>query len=310
MSTPEEISCASRVVQQPWDARLARRLVTPLKDTGITPNHLTTIRLGVGLAAAAAFLPGTYAWSNLAALFLTKCLLQFGGMSLLERHLRMLKSAGVEDVVLALGFRHERVEAELDRLHWRPRPEIVLNPQFELGSVLTVHTAADAMTRGGDVLLMDADVLYDQRIANALVAGSGPLNRVLIDRDFESGDEPVKLCIRDGVPIELRKQLAADLKYDTIGESVGFFRFDSTGTRRLAALVAGYVESGRANMPHEEAVRDLLRERRQTFEVADVTGAPWIEIDFPTDVIRAAHEVLPQLQPLSPDIERLLSCLE
>jgi len=30
-----------------------------------------------------------------------------------------------------------------------------------------------------------------------------------------------------------------------------------------------------------------------------VTGAPWIEIDFPTDVVRAAHEVLPQLLPLS-----------
>jgi choline kinase len=229
---------------------------------------------------------------------LPKCLLQFGGMSLLERHLRMLRSAGVDEVVLALGFRHERVAAELDRLNWQPRPEIVLNPQFELGSVLTVHTVAEAMTRGGDVLLMDADVLYDQRIANALVADSGPVNRVLIDRDFEAGDEPVKLCVQDGVPIELRKQLAADLKYDTIGESVGFFRFDSTGARRLASLVAGYVESGRANMPHEEAVRDLLRERSQIFEVADVTGAPWIEIDFPTDVIRAAHEVLPQLQPL------------
>ncbi len=230
---------------------------------------------------------------------LPKCLLQFGGMSLLERHLRILSSAGVDDIVLALGFRHERVEAELDRLHWQPRPEIVLNPQFELGSVLTVHTVEEAMTRGGDVLLMDADVLYDQRIANALVAGAGPVNRVLIDRDFESGDEPVKLCVQGGVPIDLRKQLAADLQYDTIGESVGFFRFDPAGARRLAALVAAYVESGRSNMPHEEAVRDLLRERSQIFEVADVTGAPWIEIDFPTDVIRAAHEVLPQLQPLS-----------
>ena len=230
---------------------------------------------------------------------LPKCLLQFGGMSLLERHLRLLKSAGVDEIVLALGFRHERVAAELDRLRWLPRPEIVLNAQFGLGSVLTVHTVAEAMTRGGDVLLMDADVLYDQRIAGALVAGSGPVNRVLIDRDFEAGDEPVKLCVQDGVPVELRKQLAADLKYDTIGESVGFFRFDQTGARRLAALVAGYVESERANMPHEEAVRDLLRERSQIFEVADVTGAPWIEIDFPTDVIRAAHEVLPQLQPLS-----------
>ena len=230
---------------------------------------------------------------------LPKCLLQFGGMTLLERHLRMLKNAGVDDIVLALGFRHERGEAELGRLNWQPRPNIVLNPQFELGSVLTVHTVAAAMIGGGDVLLMDADVLYDQRIANALVADSGPVNRVLIDRDFEAGDEPVKLCVQAGVPVELRKQLAADLKYDTIGESVGFFRFSPAGARRLAALVAEYVESGRAGMPHEEAVRDLLRERSQVFEVADVTGAPWIEIDFPTDVIRAAHEVLPQLQPLS-----------
>src|SRR5271170_6888437 len=226
---------------------------------------------------------------------LPKCLLQFGGMSLLERHLRMLKIAGVDDVVLALGYRHDRVEAELDRLHWTPRPEIVLNSRYELGSVLTVHTVADAMTRGGDVLLMDADVLYDQRIAAALVAGQGPANRVLIDRDFEAGDEPVKLCISGGVPIELRKQLAADLKYDTIGESVGFFRFDEAGARRLAAIVADYAASARGHLPHEEAVRDLLLEGSQSVEVSDVTGAPWIEIDFPADVERAARDVLPRL---------------
>ena len=227
-----------------------------------------------------------------------KCLLQFDGMSLLERHLRMLRNAGVDEIVLALGFRQQLVAQELDRLGWQPRPEIVLNAGFELGSVLTVHTVAEAMTRGGDILLMDADVLYDQRILRALVAGSPPINRVLIDRDFEPGDEPVKLCVRDGVPVELRKQLAADLKYDTIGESVGFFRFDATAARRLAALVAGYVDGGRSQMPHEEAVRDLLLERSQLFDVADVTGAPWIEIDFANDVARAAREVWPQLQSL------------
>ena len=63
-------SFASRPVQRPWDARLARRLVTPLKDSWVTPNHLTTVRLVTGLAAAAAFIPGTYGWSNLAALLL------------------------------------------------------------------------------------------------------------------------------------------------------------------------------------------------------------------------------------------------
>jgi choline kinase len=225
-----------------------------------------------------------------------KCLLRFDGVTLLERHLRLLKSAGVDEVVLALGWRHELVEAELDRLAWRPRPQIVLNPRYELGSVLTVHTAAEALTQGGDVLLMDADVLYHERIMAALVAGQRPVNRVLIDRDFEAGEEPVKVCVRDGVPIELRKQLAPGLEYDSIGESVGFFRFDTAGARRLAAIVADYVGSDRAHLPHEEAVRDLLRERSQVVEVADVTGSPWIEIDFPDDVQRAAQEVLPQLK--------------
>jgi archaetidylinositol phosphate synthase len=56
--------------QLPWDARLARKLVTPLKDTWVTPNYLTTARLCVGVVAAAAFVPGIYGWSNLGALLL------------------------------------------------------------------------------------------------------------------------------------------------------------------------------------------------------------------------------------------------
>jgi choline kinase len=118
-----------------------------------------------------------------------------------------------------------------------------------------------------------------------------------MDRDFEPGDEPVKLCLQKGVPVELRKRPAPDLKYDTIGESVGFFRFDQAGARRLGEIVAGYVARGASDMPHEEAVRDLIREGHHAFDVADVTGLPWIEIDFPNDVARAEREILPELEP-------------
>ncbi|HJS90889.1 MAG TPA: phosphocholine cytidylyltransferase family protein [Steroidobacteraceae bacterium] len=227
---------------------------------------------------------------------LPKCLLSFGGRSLLERHLRLLEAAGVEEIVLALGFRHELIELELARIQRRLRPEIVLNPQYELGSMLTVHTVAEPLTRGGDVLLMDADVLYDERIMTALAHGRGPVNRLLIDRDFEAGEEPVKVCVCAGVPIELRKKPDPGLQYDLIGESVGFFRLDERAARRLAEIVAGYVAGSGAHLPHEEAVRDLVREHGQSFEVCDVTGAPWIEIDFPADVARAMTEVLPQLE--------------
>jgi archaetidylinositol phosphate synthase len=67
MATSQLISLTDDGVQRPWDARLARRLVTPLVNSWVTPNHLTTVRLLFGLAAAAAFLPGRYGWSNIAA---------------------------------------------------------------------------------------------------------------------------------------------------------------------------------------------------------------------------------------------------
>lgn len=54
----------------PWDARLARRLVWPLRDGPVSPNHLTTVRLLLGVAGAAALSQGSYGWMNLGALLL------------------------------------------------------------------------------------------------------------------------------------------------------------------------------------------------------------------------------------------------
>jgi phosphatidylglycerophosphate synthase len=50
-----------------WDARLARRLVTPLVDTWVTPNHLTTLRLLIGLAGALCLAHGEFVWANAGA---------------------------------------------------------------------------------------------------------------------------------------------------------------------------------------------------------------------------------------------------
>jgi choline kinase len=185
-------------------------------ETEITGNQMRAIILAAGLGLRLQQPPEEQ---------FPKCLLRFDGVSLLERHLQILDAAGVSEIVLALGFRPELVRDELERLG--RDPEIVLNLDYSLGSVLTVHTVAEALTRGGDVLLMDADVLYDERMIRALVAGEN-VNRLLLDRGFEAGDEPVKLCVKDGVPVELRKQLAVGLHYDTIGESVGSSAFART----------------------------------------------------------------------------------
>jgi phosphatidylglycerophosphate synthase len=114
MSELEQFIYASTAAPLPWDARLARRLVGPLTNSWVTPNHLTTVRLLVGLAAAAAFLPGTYAWANAGALllavsnFLDHCdgeLARISGKSSRAGHLYDLASDALVTVLVfvALG---------------------------------------------------------------------------------------------------------------------------------------------------------------------------------------------------------------
>jgi phosphatidylglycerophosphate synthase len=113
MSELERFIYAGSTARLPWDARLARRLVGPLSDSWVTPNHLTTVRLLVGLAAAAAFLPGTYAWSNAGALllavsnFLDHCdgeLARISGKSSRAGHLYDLASDAFVTVVMFVGL--------------------------------------------------------------------------------------------------------------------------------------------------------------------------------------------------------------
>src|ERR1700730_6367868 len=70
MLNPEPLPYRISARRAPWDARLARRLVAPLVSSWVTPNHLPSLRLGVGLAAAGALIPGSYGWSNIAAVLL------------------------------------------------------------------------------------------------------------------------------------------------------------------------------------------------------------------------------------------------
>jgi hypothetical protein len=50
---------------KPWDARAAYFLVRPFKDSWVTPNHFTTLRLMAGLGSGAVFASGH--WPNLGA---------------------------------------------------------------------------------------------------------------------------------------------------------------------------------------------------------------------------------------------------
>lgn len=223
-----------------------------------------------------------------------KSLLEFGGKSLLQRHLENLASRGIEHIAVCVGYEAGLLREAIEASGHATRVSTVLNPAYREGSVVSLWTMRHYLDAGGDVLLMDADVLYHPALLDRLRQTAVP-NCFLLDRDFEPGLEPVKLCVRAGALVEFRKQLAEGLQYDFAGESVGFFRLGEDMARRLARKTEEYVGDGRREEPYEEAIRDLLLERPAEFGYEDITGTPWVEIDFPEDIERATTKILPQL---------------
>jgi choline kinase len=229
-----------------------------------------------------------------------KCLMEFGGQSLLARHLDLLSRFGIRNADLVVGYEADRIIDHVGTLASRPDVAFHFNPRYELGSVLSLWAAGETLQVGVPVIVMDADVLYHPAILQRLVE-TRVENCYLLDREFVPGDEPVKIAIRDGVMIEFSKQLDEGLSYDTIGESVGFFRFGPECALDIARECANFDTEGLADAPHEEALRNVLLARPESFGFEDISGLPWIEIDFPEDVLRAAEEVLPAIRADFPD---------
>ena len=224
-----------------------------------------------------------------------KSLLEFGGESLLARHMRLLEAQGIDEVHVGVGYQADKMRAAVEAIETSMQVTTVFNPSFEQGNVVTLWALRDVLSRG-PTLLMDADVLYDARMLAALVRSQHD-NCFLLDRDLEPGDEPVKLCVRGTQLVEFGKQIPAGLRYDYLGESVGFFRLSAALAADLANQCDRYVRDGRTDEMYESVLRDLLLAGNpHAFGFEDVTGLPWIEIDFPEDVNKARTVVLRQLE--------------
>ena len=220
-----------------------------------------------------------------------KILLEFGGRTLLERHLAILAALGVRDVVIAIGHEALAIERALEALG-QTDVSTIYNPDYEQGSILTLWCVREALTAGGPVLLMDGDVLYDRRVLEPLVK-THHADCLLVDRAYEPGEEPVKVGVVDGAPADFGKTI--DPALEAYGESVGFFRLSEGIAKTLVETAGRMIEQDGSERPMEDVVAAIIRAANPPFGFEDVTGLPWIEIDFPEDVDRAETDILPKL---------------
>lgn len=223
-----------------------------------------------------------------------KPLLNIGGKSLLERHIEVLRSRGVDQLVLIVGHREAELRSEVQRLAADDFVRLQQNPDYTRGSILSLWCARATLSSATGVLVMDADVLYHPGLIDRLLA-SPHSDCLLLDRHFEPGDEPVKVGVSNGQVVEFGKRInGAEL--ELLGEWPGFLKLSAPVSGALVSIMHEFIEAGRIDEPMEDALRDLILRHPGMVKWEDITGVPWIEIDFAQDLERAREEILPQIE--------------
>jgi choline kinase len=209
-----------------------------------------------------------------------KCLLEIGGKTLLERHIANMIPAGIDALTVVVGYQREKIDEALEHLAPKLPVEVVYNPEFVRGSIVSLHCAADRLADGG--IWMDADVLYPSELLRRLVA-SPHANCVLLDGGSEETGEEMMLGTRGGRVLAIARRVGPD--WDVAGESVGFAKVGPAGAVVLRRFLDEEVSAGRLDQEYEAAMDRAFREAVFGFERVD--DLAWTEIDFQEDVVKA-----------------------
>ena len=133
-----------------------------------------------------------------------KCLLDFDGKSLLARHIEILRKMGTKKLTLITGYRADDIEAELSKVDGTKFAQTILNPNYQTGTIASLHCAKKIMQSGEDILVMDADVLCHPELIKRLTSSKHDFH-ILYDRNYEVGADPVLLCLKGREIIEFGK---------------------------------------------------------------------------------------------------------
>ncbi len=218
-----------------------------------------------------------------------KCLIELGGQALLLRCLESLASVGVRQAVLVVGYKQEMIRSAVGSGACGVDVRYVVNAAYQRGSLSSLWEARGEFD--GDLLLMDADVLFHHEILKRLVASPHPTALCLDETVTQKGEECMAIVRGDRVAA-LSKRMPD--RYDLAGEGVGFLRIRRRDLDALTESIKRPMERGDWHMDYEDALADFFGSVRVGYE--KIGGLPWIEIDFPEDVTRAEREILPRIQ--------------
>jgi choline kinase len=214
-----------------------------------------------------------------------KCLVEAGGLTLVERQIRALRRAGVDEITVVVGCDAERVRGACGR-----GVTYVENAHYaQTNSMYSLWMARPLLYEG--FVVLNCDVLFHPVLLDDLLTATHGNALLLAYREADQplfGDEEMKVKVRCGRVTDMSKTMDPA---EADGENLGIVKFGAEGAAALVDIMDRLIDAGGLRDWAPRAFAEFAK--THPLHAIGTRGLPWIEIDFPEDYERAVRDVLP-----------------
>jgi 2-aminoethylphosphonate-pyruvate transaminase len=215
-----------------------------------------------------------------------KGFLEIDGLSLIERSVNRLLSIGVERIYIGTGYLSEVYDEYAS--NYKEIKTIKSDRFKETSSMYTLYNMRDSINE--DFLLLESDLLYEQRALEILVNDSRD-DIVLSSGKTESNDEVYIEVDKDNYLLNLSKDKKELNSIDS--ELVGISKISLDRYKNMCDIFADIMYKS----PKIDYEHIMVKSSKVTpFYVKKVEDLVWCEIDDESHLKRAINKILPKIK--------------
>jgi len=217
-----------------------------------------------------------------------KCLLKVGDYSLLHRSISSLVKNGITDFVIVTGYLHEKIESFVKKQYGESiHTTFMYNENYASTNNIYSLWLAKEEAMGKEILLLDSDLLYDERIITQMLSCKQENALALVRHPL--GEEEIKVIIdKRGNILEINKTCNP---IKAIGESLGIEKMSCSYTLALYKELEKMINQEHLENSFYELAFEHLIPKGHTFTIVDVTNYFSCELDTVEDFENAKQRI-------------------
>lgn len=229
----------------------------------------------------------------------TKCMVEVGGVKLVERALRILDKKGLSRIIMVVGYQRDNLMAFVDSLGINTPIEYIINDVYDkTNNIFSLALAKEQMAQE-DTLLMESDLIFEESLIDLILEDTRD-TLALVDK-FENWMDGTCIVVDDEdnildfIPGKLLKYSDKERYYKT----VNIYKLSADFSRNVyVPFLEAYAKVMGNNEYYETVIKLILMLDKNTMKAKRLHGEQWYEIDDIQDLDIA------ELLFLEDDVER------